>query len=70
MQACAKIGVSITVNQVGSDSLNGGAPANLSPIDGNKEWQPTFMLDEDGLLHQLRAALVQARDGSACKLIY
>ncbi|PQM37598.1 transmembrane protein 209 [Prunus yedoensis var. nudiflora] len=33
-----------------------------------KEWQPTLTLDEDGLMHQLRATLVQAIDASASKL--
>lgn len=65
MQAAAKIGISINISKVGSDSLKSGASASLSPVDGAKEWNPSFMLDEDGLLYQLRAALVQARDGSA-----
>ncbi|KAJ4949979.1 hypothetical protein NE237_026811 [Protea cynaroides] len=39
----------------------------VSPIDGSKEWQPTFKLDEDGMLHQLRATLVQAIDASMSK---
>nr|DAD20743.1 TPA_asm: hypothetical protein HUJ06_022206 [Nelumbo nucifera] len=51
MQAASKLGISITVNKVGSDSPNTGAPTTVSPIDGSKEWQPTFTLDEDGLLH-------------------
>ncbi|KAI5322248.1 hypothetical protein L3X38_031320 [Prunus dulcis] len=33
-----------------------------------KEWQPTSTLDEDGLMHQLRATLIQAIDASASKL--
>ncbi|XP_020526683.1 transmembrane protein 209 isoform X1 [Amborella trichopoda] len=64
MQAAAKLGICITVSQVGSDSLNAGTPVTVSPIEGIKGWQPTFVLDEDGLLHQLRATLVQVRDGN------
>lgn len=66
----AKLGISITINQVGSDLPTTGAPATVSPIDRTKEWQPTFTLDDDGLLHQLRATLVQALDVSLGKLIH
>ncbi|KAK1271289.1 hypothetical protein QJS04_geneDACA020932 [Acorus gramineus] len=66
MQAAANVGISVNVSQVGSDLGNVVVPAaNVSPISGSKEWQPTFALNEDGVLHQLRAALLQARDGSA-----
>lgn len=68
MQAAAKLGISITISQVGSDLPTTGTPATVSPIDRTKEWQPTFTLDEDGLLHQLRATLVQALDVSLPKL--
>ncbi|XP_034688590.1 transmembrane protein 209 [Vitis riparia] len=68
MQAAAKLGISITINQVGSDLPTTGTPATVSPVDRTKEWQPTFTLDEDGLLHQLRATLVQALDVSLPKL--
>lgn len=57
----------ITVSQVGSD-LPTTSSATVSSMDGTKEWQPTLTLDEDGLLHQLRARLVQAIDASTCKL--
>ncbi|WCJ41079.1 Transmembrane protein 209 [Euphorbia peplus] len=67
MQAAAKLGVSITISQVGSDSQTSGAPATVSSID-RKEWQPAFTLDEDGLLQQLRATLLQALDSSMPKL--
>lgn len=70
MQAAAKLGISITINQVGSDLPTTGTPATVSPIDRTKEWQPTFTLDEDGLLHQLRATLVQALDVSLRKLLH
>ncbi|XP_021889794.1 transmembrane protein 209 [Carica papaya] len=68
MQAAAKLGVSITISQVGSSLPISGAPTTASPIDGSKEWQPAYSLDEDGLLHQLRATLVQAIDVSVPKL--
>lgn len=67
MQAAAKLGISITISQVGSD-LPASGTATLSPIDRSKEWQPTVTLDEDGLLHQLRATLIQALDASTSKL--
>ncbi|KAF8396620.1 hypothetical protein HHK36_018244 [Tetracentron sinense] len=67
MQTAARLGISITVNQVGSDSPSTGAPAIVFPIDGTKEWQPAYSLDEDGFLHQLRAALVQTLDASTPK---
>lgn len=67
MQAAAKLGISITISQVGSD-LPASGTATLSPIDRSKEWQPTVTLDEDGLLHQLRATLIQALDASTPKL--
>ncbi|KAK1284232.1 hypothetical protein QJS10_CPB21g01215 [Acorus calamus] len=71
MQAAANVGISVNVSQVGSDLGNVVVPAaNVSPIGGSKEWQPTFALNEDGVLHQLRAALLQARDGSASSLQY
>ncbi|MQL79605.1 hypothetical protein Taro_012058 [Colocasia esculenta] len=64
MQAAAKVGISITINQVGSDSLTTAAPISVTQLDGDREWQQTFVQDEDGLLHQLRAFLLQARDAS------
>ncbi|OVA18116.1 Cytochrome B561-related [Macleaya cordata] len=66
MQAAAKLGISITVNQVGSDLLSSEAPT-VSSVDGAKEWQPAFTLDEEGLLHQLRATLVQSLDAYGSK---
>ncbi|KAL2938240.1 hypothetical protein RDABS01_021689 [Bienertia sinuspersici] len=66
MQAAARLGISITVTSVGSDCSDSGAPA-MSPVDRAKEWQPAFSPDEDGLLHQLRAYLVQAVDVSTQK---
>lgn len=52
MQTAAKLGISISINQIGNDSASIGTPTSVSP---NKEWQPLFTLDEDGILHQLRA---------------
>ncbi|CAN6470838.1 unnamed protein product [Victoria cruziana] len=65
MQTAAKVGISISINQVGSVLPYEAASSSASPVDGVKEWQSTYMLDEDGILHQLRATLLQARDGSA-----
>lgn len=65
MQTAAKLGISISINQIGNDSPAIGTPTSASP---NKEWQPLFTLDEDGILHQLRAGLVQSLDGSMSKL--
>ncbi|XP_068662540.1 uncharacterized protein [Aristolochia californica] len=68
MRAAAKVGFSITVNQIGSDVTNSNVSPGVSTIEGTNEWQPTFTLDEDGLLHQLRATLLQARDGPGSSL--
>jgi hypothetical protein len=68
MQAAAKLGISITISQVGSDTPSENT-ATVSSTD-RKEWQPTFSLDEDGLLSQLRATLLQALDASTCKLLH
>lgn len=68
MQAAASVGIPITVSRVGSGTPTATVPINASPIDGAKEWQPTFALDEDGVLHRLRATLLQARDQSICQL--
>ncbi|GMP89045.1 hypothetical protein CsSME_00040779 [Camellia sinensis var. sinensis] len=69
MQAAAKLGISITISKVGSDLPTTGTPATVSPIERRpNDWKPAFDLDEDGLLHQLRATLVQALDASMPKL--
>ncbi|KAI9196150.1 hypothetical protein LWI28_021471 [Acer negundo] len=67
MNAASKLGISITISPVGSDLRTSGSPASVSPIDRTKEWQPAFTLDEDGLLYQLRASLVQSLDASTPK---
>ncbi|KAL9243530.1 hypothetical protein vseg_017405 [Gypsophila vaccaria] len=67
MNVAAKLGVSVTVSPIGSDSSSGGAPT-VSPVDSSKEWQPTFTPDEDALLNQLRASLVQSLDASMYRM--
>ncbi|KAJ4952921.1 hypothetical protein NE237_029753 [Protea cynaroides] len=67
MQSAVRLGITITVNQVGSGSPSTAVSTIVSPIDGSKEWQPAFKLDEDGMLHQLHATLVQAIDASMSK---
>lgn len=62
MQAAAKLGISITITQVGSSVPDSGVSAAASSDNAANEWQTTFTLDEDGVLHQLRANLIQARD--------
>ncbi|KAF5728061.1 hypothetical protein HS088_TW21G00204 [Tripterygium wilfordii] len=64
MQAAAKLGISITISQVGSEISPGGTAATVSSTDRTKEWQPAVNFDEDGVLHQLRATLSQALDAS------
>ncbi|XP_030452600.1 uncharacterized protein LOC115674366 [Syzygium oleosum] len=65
MEGAAKLGVSITVSQVGEVRASG--TSTVSQIDRSKEWLPAYTLDEDGLLHQLRATLVQALDAAIPK---
>ncbi|KAL5581210.1 hypothetical protein UlMin_013652 [Ulmus minor] len=67
MQSAAKLGISVTISQVGSDLPTSGT-ATVSSSDRSKEWQPALTLDEDGLLHQLRAALLQSIAASTPKL--
>ncbi|KAL8151037.1 hypothetical protein V2J09_020845 [Rumex salicifolius] len=62
MEAAAKLGVSLTVTPVGSDSPSAATMGIASP--DNKGWKPALALDEDGVLHQLRANLVQVIDSS------
>ncbi|KAL6967303.1 hypothetical protein U1Q18_033107 [Sarracenia purpurea var. burkii] len=68
MQAASRLGITITISQVGSGLQTIGTPATVSPVERPNEWQPAFTLDEDSLLHQLRATLVQAVDASASKM--
>lgn len=69
MEKASKLGVSITVRQVGSD-LSSGTPVIMSPIDRTKEWQPTMTLDEDGILNQLRTTLLQSIDASTRMFLF
>lgn len=69
MHAAAKLGISITVNQVGNDMLSTGTPSTLPSIDKTQDWQPAVTLNEDGLLHQLHSTLVQAIEASKSKLL-
>lgn len=66
MEAAAKLGISVTINQVGSDSTS-GTTATVSSLERTSEWQPAYTLDEEGLLHQLRNTLVQTLDASMSK---
>eukprot|EP00249_Psilotum_nudum_P015702 c25477_g1_i1 orf=509-2443(-) len=65
MQAAAKLGLSITVTQVGGSKQDTRGPSMPSIDITSHEWLTTFSPDEDALLHQLRAALVQGRDAPA-----
>lgn len=67
MQAAAKLGITITISQVGSDTPSKGTTGTASPIKMTGEWQPAVAVDEDGLLQQLRTTLVQALDASLLK---
>jgi hypothetical protein len=61
-QTTATIGASVTVSQVGSNPSSTTTPVSLSPLGGTKDWQPTATVDEDGILNQLRSALLPSRD--------
>ncbi|CAK9174403.1 unnamed protein product [Ilex paraguariensis] len=67
LQAAAKLGVSITISQVGSDLPSTGT-TTISQTERNNGWQPAYTLDEEGLLHQLRSTIVQALDASMSKM--
>ncbi|XP_057449022.1 uncharacterized protein LOC130740437 [Lotus japonicus] len=67
MQAAAKLGISITISQVGNDMLSTGSA--LPTTDKTQDWQPALTFNEDGLLHQLNSTLVQAIEASKSKLL-
>ncbi|XP_027346759.1 uncharacterized protein LOC113858348 isoform X2 [Abrus precatorius] len=69
MQAAAKLGISITICQVGNDILSTGSPSALPTIDKTQDWQPALTLNEDGLLHQLHSTLLQAIEASKSKML-
>jgi hypothetical protein len=58
MAAAAKLGLSIAVSQVGGKQQKSGLPV---PVSG-EEWLSTMSPEEDALLNQLRALLLEARD--------
>ncbi|XP_038895668.1 transmembrane protein 209 [Benincasa hispida] len=64
-EVAAKLGVSIAISPVGDST---GSLPTVSSVDRTNEWQPTLTLDEDGLLHQLRATLLQSIDASTIKM--
>ncbi|KAL8146273.1 hypothetical protein AgCh_004136 [Apium graveolens] len=68
MQSAAKLNISVTISQVGTDLPSSGTTTAASSMKRTNEWQPAASVDEEGLLHQLRAALVQALDASMPKL--
>ncbi|KAI3461453.1 hypothetical protein Pfo_018116 [Paulownia fortunei] len=68
IEAAAELNIPITISQVGSDTPTTPTTANVSPIERTNEWKPAFAVDEDGLLHQLRATLVQVLDACMSKL--
>lgn len=68
MQTAAKLNISVTISQVGTDLPSSGTTTAASPMKRTNDWQPVVSVDEEGLLHQLRAALVQALDASMPKL--
>lgn len=69
MQAASKLGITITVSQVGNGTPDAGTVA-ISATERTNEWKPSFSVDEDGLLHQLRITLVQILDSYMCKLLH
>ncbi|XP_055835512.1 uncharacterized protein LOC129904005 isoform X2 [Solanum dulcamara] len=66
MQAAGKLGITITVSQVGNGTSDTGTAA-ISATERTNEWKPSFSVDEDGLLHQLRITLVHALDSCMSK---
>ncbi|CAN4120343.1 unnamed protein product [Withania somnifera] len=61
MQAASKLGITITVSQIGNGRPDTGTAA-ITTTERTNEWKPSFSVDEDGLLHQLRVTLVQTLD--------
>lgn len=70
MEAAAKLGMAITISQIGSDAPAMPALSPVSTIERATEWKLSYAIDEDGLLHQLRSTLVQALDANMCKLFF
>ncbi|KAI3705454.1 hypothetical protein L1987_75692 [Smallanthus sonchifolius] len=63
MDAASKLGISVTISKVGTD-LTVGATGTVASNERSNDWQPAYTLDEEGLLLQLRTALVQTLDAS------
>ncbi|KAL2653617.1 hypothetical protein R1flu_021745 [Riccia fluitans] len=64
MAAAAQLGLTINVAQVGGTKQD-PASVPFSPDGPQQEWLTTMVPDEDSQMHQLRAHLLQARDGPA-----
>ncbi|PHT69310.1 hypothetical protein T459_28797 [Capsicum annuum] len=69
MLAAGKLGLTITVSQIGNGTPDTGTAA-ISTTEMTNEWKPSFSVDEDGLLHQLRLSLVQALDSCMRKSLH
>ncbi|KAL3849418.1 hypothetical protein ACJIZ3_011300 [Penstemon smallii] len=63
MEAAAKLNITVTISQIGSNTPS-TPNTNLSPTERTNEWNPASAVDEDGLLHQLRASLVHTLDAA------
>ena len=69
MQAAAKLGIAISVGQIGGGLQSGGEGPQLQSADGViHKWLTTTGPDEDALIHQLRAALMQDRN-LGCRIV-
>lgn len=63
MAGAAKLGIAINVGHIGSPrEYNGECFAPPATEGITDEWFTPLGPDEDALMHQLRAALMQARD--------
>ncbi|KAJ7524661.1 hypothetical protein O6H91_17G015200 [Diphasiastrum complanatum] len=63
MAAAAKLGITIHITPLGGSNQDVVAPATS---DGSTlEWLTTFSPDEDALMHQFRAALINFRDATS-----
>ncbi|KAM5584040.1 transmembrane protein 209 [Rosa sericea] len=67
MEAASKLGISLAISQIGSDLPTTGT-TSVSSTDRTKEWQQTLTLDEDGVMHQVRATLLQYINASTSQL--
>ncbi|XP_004309872.1 PREDICTED: transmembrane protein 209 [Fragaria vesca subsp. vesca] len=67
MEAASKLGIALTISQIGSDLPTTGT-TSVSSTDRTKEWRQTLTLDEDGVMHQVRATLLQYINASTSQL--